>query len=534
MLGRFKMLIAAAAALFALPGATAPGAPPVPATDTALATACSALPAADFSAVADAPTQVTSATWAVAAPGIPAHCAVMGYVNPNVGIELHLPAQWNGKFAKIGCGGFCGNTFGARACAGLLSRGYACVMSDMGHRSTALDGKWAYNNLQAKFDFGIRAAHVSTLAGKAITAAFYGSGPRRAYYMGCSTGGRQGMMEAQRFPNDFDGIVAGAPVINELGDGLTLMWNSVATLAKDGSQLFGPQDIRTLHEAVVAACDMNDGVKDGLIGDARSCRFDPGVLQCKPGATGGQCLSVAQVAAVRKIYGGPVDSKGQTLFPAAALPGSEPNWINTYIGANGKPSTYYTFVGDLFRYMAFYPDAGPAWQPTDMDWDVDPWRLDLGESLFNAQNPDLRRFKARGGKLLVYHGWSDQSVLTQPVIDYYETATRTMGGPQATRDFFRLFMIPGMNHCTGGDGAYQVDYLAYLDKWVEQGEAPDVLMGQHPAADAPALPPFGADPLPADKVAFSRPHFAYPALARYAKGDPNKAASFVSSTPKGR
>ncbi|WP_338185896.1 tannase/feruloyl esterase family alpha/beta hydrolase, partial [Jatrophihabitans sp.] len=244
-------------------------------------TACARLPSADFSHVPGAPTQVSSAAWVPASADAPAHCAATGYINPNIGIEVRLPEHWNGKFAKLGCGGFCGNTYGLGGCAGLLTHGYACVMSDLGHRSTALDAKWAYNNLQAKFDFGIRATHAATLAGKAITEAFYRNAPKRSYYVGCSTGGRQGMMEAQRYPEDFDGIVAGAPVINELGDGLTLMWNAVSTLGADHRQLFSFDDIRFVHAAVVKACDMNDGVKDGLIGDGRACHFDPKVLQCK-------------------------------------------------------------------------------------------------------------------------------------------------------------------------------------------------------------------------------------------------------------
>ena len=495
---------------------------------------CARLPATDFASVRDAPTQVTSAVWTAASEQAPAHCAVMGYINPNIGIEIHLPENWNGKFAKIGCGGFCGNTFGVGACAGLLKHGYACIMSDMGHRSTALDGKWAYNNLQAKFDFGIRATHAETLAGKAITAAFYGTVPTRSYYLGCSTGGRQGMMEAQRYPTDYDGIVAGAPVINELGDGLTLMWNALATLGPDGKQLFTPADLRFVHAAAVAACDMNDGVKDGLIGDARACRFDPRTIECKPGKAG-QCLSPAQVGALTKIYHGPTDSRGKTLYPASALPGSELNWINNYVGNDGNPSIYYKFVGDLFRYMGFNPDPGPAWQPTDMDWDRDPQRLDMMEALYDATNPDLRRFKARGGKLIVYQGWSDQSVLTQPIVDYYETATRTMGGPAETRDFFRLFEIPGMNHCTGGEGAYQVDYLSSLEDWVEKGKAPDMLVGIHPT-DTPAAggSPYGFDPVPPAQVAFTRPHFAYPAAAHYTKGDPTLMTSWAARQASGK
>ena len=489
---------------------------------------CQALAGADFSGILDAPTQVLAAKPVAAAGDMPAYCDVQGYIQPQIGIQLRLPANWNGKFLKYGCGGFCGAMFTA-ACDAPLRKGYACIVSDMGHKSTALDAKWAYNNLQAEVDFAYRATHVNAIAGKAITAAFYGKAPSRAIYMGCSTGGRQGLVEAQRFPYDFDGIVAGAPVIDETGDGMALLWNVVATLGKDGRSILGVDDLRLVNKAAIASCDADDGVKDGLIGDPRSCRFDPAALACK-GAKGADCLTREQADAVRKIYGGPVNAKGMKLYPSGALPGSELNWIDNYVAKDGGPSTYYKFMGDLFGYMSFMPDPGPGWKITDFDFEKDSKRIAMMEALYSGSNPDLRKFKANGGKMISYQGWADQSVLPLNVIDYYETATKTMGGRAAIEDFYRLFMVPGMNHCTGGAGAYAIDYLDAIEKWVEQGQAPDRLLSVHPKADGPVRFPVAA----AD-TAFSRPVYPYPAYPRYAgRGDQNDAANYPRTEPRAR
>jgi feruloyl esterase len=285
--------------------------------------ACAALPAADFAAIPDAATQVTAARLVPGSARQPAHCEVQAYVAPNIGFELRLPARdWNGKFAHVGCGGFCGGIF-PTGCDAVLGRGYACVASDMGHKSTGLDAKWAYDNLQAEVDFAYRATHVVTLAGKAITARFFGQGPQRAYFLGCSTGGRQGMVEAQRFPWDYDGIVSGAPVINETGDGMALLWNVLSLHDRDGKPRLSGADLERVHAAAVARCDRDDGVEDGLIGDPRRCAFDPAELVCAAGASG-DCLSTAQADAVRKVYTGPVDSKGRRLYTGGALPAAAP------------------------------------------------------------------------------------------------------------------------------------------------------------------------------------------------------------------
>jgi hypothetical protein len=491
---------------------------------------CTALRTADFSGILDAPTHLMSVRAVDAANGVPAYCQVKGYVASAVEFELRLPLDtWNGKFLKRGCGGFCGTVFSS-TCDNHLKDGYACLASDMGHTSTALDGKWAYNDLEAEIDFGYRATHVTAKAGKAITEAFYDRAPQRSYFMGCSTGGRQGLVEAQRFPYDFDGIVAGAPVIDETGAGMQLIWTVAANRDKDGNQILPASKLPMIHDAVIEKCDMNDGIEDGLIGDARDCDFQPSELQCL-GRDRDNCLTSEQIDVVNKIYAGPSNSNGDALYTGGAQRGSELNWAHNYISEDGGPTVYDRMIGDLWRYMGFMPDAGPAWQPADFDFDEDYKRVGLMEAIYTGSNPDLRKYKARGGKIISYQGWDDQSVVPLNVVDYYDTVNNTMGGLEQTQDFFRLFMIPGMDHCSGGAGAYAIDYLAHLEEWVENGAAPDKLIGVHPKEGG--LDSFGTDlPLADDEIEFSRPSFAYPLKARYdGAGDPNSADSFVAVQP---
>lgn len=469
---------------------------------------CASLAKIDFSGLEDAPTQLISSTFVPGSDSDVAICLVKGYVTPTVGFEVHLPAvNWNGKFIKRGCGAYCGTMEGFWwDCTNHVNNGYACVVSDMGHRSTLGDAKWAYNNLQLEIDFAYRATHVATVAGKAITASFYGNAPQRSYYMGCSTGGRQGMVEAQRFPWDFDGIIAGAPVINETGAGMRLVWTTAGNLDENRQQILTVDKMPMLYNAVVSKCDAYDGTKDGLIDDPRNCDFDPGELQCTPGRRN-DCLTEAQVEVVRKIYDGPQTSSGEPLYTGGAMPGSELEWAGNYISETGEPGRYYFMIGDMFRYMGFLPDPGPAWQPEDFDFDQDYKRLGMMEGLYSGSNPDLRKFRDAGGKLLVYHGWADYSVIPLNTVDYYELATKTMGGVNAIKEFFRLFMIPGMSHCSGGAGAYAIDYLSHMVEWVESGNAPDMMMGYHPKEQTDR---FGADfPLEPEMIKFSRPVYPY-------------------------
>jgi len=488
--------------------------------------------------------QVTQASLVPASAGRPAYCRAVGYVAPNVGFEIWLPAShWNHKFLEIGCGGYCGRSYissGFLGCENALIKGYACLASDMGHQGRGDDAAWAYNNLQAEVDYGFRATHVAALAGKAITERFYSDAPGKSYYTGCSTGGRQGLVEAQRFPWDFDGIVAGAPAINLSATLLNILWASLAVEDQNGQPLLTKADAQLLHNAALSKCDMDDGLKDGVISHPQACKFDPASLLCKVGDST-QCLSNAKVEAVRKIYAGPMTSAGQQIYPNAngSMPGAELEFLSF---EDGSP-----FSRDFFRFLAFVPDAGPKWERRNFDFDHDYQRLGMMEVNYGGTDPDLRRFKAAGGKLILYHGWADAGaggISPLKTVDYYETVEKTMGGRAATRDFLRFFMMPGMGHCAGGAGANDFDYLSYLEDWVENGHAPDRMIGAHvdldkfrqvhandTSADAEtleaALRTFMHDP--ANRT-FSRPVYLYPAYPKYkGTGDPNKAESFVPS-----
>jgi Tannase and feruloyl esterase len=486
---------------------------------------CKALSGVDFSGIKDAPTQITGSKVVEAAAGAPAYCKVQGYVAPQVGFELRLPlSNWNGKFMEVGCGGFCGDLNFIFLCSNPLKKGYACIVTDMGHKSTGLDGKWAYNNLQAQIDYGFRATHVTVLAGKTVTEHYYNKAPFKSYFLGCSCGGRQGLVEAQQFPWDFDGIIVGAPAINFSGVFMDLHWKTRAVTDKDGNPLFNEADIDLVHAAAIAKCDKDDGVKDGLIGDPRTCKFDPSDLACRAGAKVG-CLSSEQVAAVKKFYSGPVTSKGERIFPGGNMRGSE---AAADFGINGYQTVFANFSKEFFQYMGFMPAPGPSWRSGDFDFDRDYKRLGMLESLYASTNPDLRKFKAAGGKLILWQGWSDGAVSPTSTIDYYETVERTMGGAAATRDFFRLFMLPGVDHCWGGEGASVVDFLSYMEAWIEKNQAPDIMMSAHVKAGTDVID-WPSDPA---AIGFTRPVYPYPLQAKYkGTGDPNKAENYRAVRP---
>ena len=440
----------------------------------------------DFAEIEDAPSQVVSAKVIDAADDVPSFCQVRGYSTPRIGFELDMPTDsWNGKFLYHGCFGVCG-VIATVACSEAMSRGYACVLGDMGHSSSAADAKWAYDDLQAKVDFAIRSTHVTTLAGKALAARYYGRPPARSYFLGCSGGGRQAMLEAESFPWDFDGIVAGAPGI---GNHLTLTWGVTSLLDKDGNALLSPADTAMISKAAIDKCGGDDGAKDGLITDPRACKFDPSVLLCK-GPKSASCLDEAQVAGLKKFYAGAFTSGGQRITHGAALPGSEANWPKTFTpGDDGNWSTL-TLTTDFWRYMSFFPDPGPHWSLNQLDWDKDYKRIGVWETMMAATNPNLSRYKDAGGKLIMYKGWADEFSPEIP-IDYYEMAERTMGGRAATQSFFRLFMVPGMGHCYGGKGGGETGWLNYLENWVEKTRRPtrssSILIRRAISRDSPTI-----------------------------------------------
>jgi feruloyl esterase len=509
--------LAAIAAAITAPGA-ASAAQAGPGTDAPSASTsaqrCAALTSADFSRLAEAPTQILKIKSVEATAKTPAYCDVHGAVMPNVGFQLKLPmANWNGRFFEAGCGNYCGILY-PRACDEPLRRGYACVVTDSGHVARIedpawTDAQWAYNNLQAELDWGGRASHVTAVAGKAIVENFYGKWPTKSYFMGCSYGGHQAMVLAQRFPYDFDGIVGGG-VPNNIS---TLMQqNSWAISTAYDAQLksvFSEGDIKVLHDAALARCDLDDGLKDGLVSNPGACKVNVDELVCKAGNTAG-CLSPEIADVAKKAYSGPVNSKGEKLSGGGWASGSELFWRNVY---RPDGTGLVALAQNYFRYMGRLPDIGPKWSARDYDFDRDYKQNDVMETLYAAANPDLRRFKQAGGKLINYVGWNDLGTTPGGSIDYYETAERTMGGRAATQDFFRMFMIPGALHCRGGEGADDVDFISYIEAWVEQGKAPDVMIGAHRG--------------PSGDPTFTRPLYPYPRHAKYkGSGDPNDAANF--------
>lgn len=489
---------------------------------------CAALLGADLSKLPDAPTQIMAASVVAAADGLRAHCQVDGYVLPRVGFRIRLPLEaWNGKFMAIGCGALCGSPEADRTatawCGDALRRGYACILSDRGHRSSEApggnagrDALWGQGDLQAKLDYGLRAAHVTAIAGKAIVERFYGQRPDRSYFMGCSGGGRQGLTEAQRFPWDFDGILAMDPGPHLIATHMTFLWSALANTGPEGKPLLDTGALDLLHARVLQGCDTLDGLADGVIGDPRQCRFDPKVLLCREGMRGA-CLSAAQVEAARKIYTGPVTRDGVKLF-YGAMPGSEKG--SAFLGSS--------YSENFFRHLGFFPEPGATWSARDFDFDRDFERFGLMDALYSPTNPDLRRLRDAGGKLLIVQGWEDSGTpLPLDTVDYYETVERTMGGTAATQAFARLFMMPGKSHCGGGPGANGADYLAHLEAWVEQGRAPEMIVASH--VETQDLRDYVApSTAPAGSVTFTRPLYPYPLEARYGgRGDPDDHRSFA-------
>jgi hypothetical protein len=498
---------------------------------------CQALLSKDFTRVQDAPMQIVDVRVVPASGKTPAYCRVQGYVLPQVGIEMRMPvANWNGKLLEVGDGGWGGAMY-LFLCEGPVRRGYACIASDMGHKGATNLALWAQDNLQAQVDYGFRATHVTALAGRALVRAYYAQGPSKSYMFGCSTGGYQGLVESQRFPWDFDGIVAIAPdAVSEADISLRQVWKFRNLIGADGKPVFSHSDLELLHQAALAACDLTDGVRDSVIGDPIGCKFDPAVLACQAGRASG-CLSPQQIQAARNVYAGPRTSAGVPIATRGVFPGSEMDW-EVDSGSSAE-------VEEFFKYMLFRPAPGSAWKITDFDFDHDYQRLGLG-ALYTDNNPDLRRFKAAGGKLIVAQGGIDGLEIPGAIFDYYEMVERTMGGRESTTDFFRLFLVPGMRHCSAGDGAFAVDYLSYLEAWVELGRPPDVMIGAH--VDTGYLLEHSEDtggraygrvwwpafkltfPLdPEIPVSFTRPLYPYPMFARYKEtGDPNDARNFVS------
>ncbi len=472
----------------------------------------------------------------------PAHCAVQAVMRPSsdseIGFELWLPASgWNGKYAQVGSGGWAGS-INRQELVEPLSRGYAVAGTDDGHQG-GRDAGWAVGHPEKLIDFGYRAVHETSLQAKAIVRAFYGKQADRSYFIGCSDGGREGLMEAQRYPEDFEGIIAGAPANNWSHLFTGFVWNQQALVENP----IPPAKLPIIQNAAIAACDTRDGVKDGLIEDPRACHFDSSVLACK-GAERPDCLTDGQLATLRKIYDGPKNPRtGASIFQGYP-PGTEGvagGWSAWIIGGSAGMSIQAGF-GDSYFGQAVFED--PKWDYRNLNFDSDVAFADRkAGAVLDSTNPDLRSFRANGGRLIQYHGWGDAAISPLNSIAYYESVHTFFNrfpdprhpNPAPVEDFYRLFMVPGMGHCGGGLGPNNFgngltavsrdperNVFSALERWVERGAAPEKIIGSGTAVGDASKP-------------LSRPLCPYPEVARYkGSGDIYDAANFSCAVPAGR
>jgi feruloyl esterase len=425
---------------------------------------------------------------------LPAFCRVAATLRPSsdsdIKIEVWMPAAgWNGKFEGLGNGGWAGS-IAVQSVAVAMGRGYAVAMTDTGHSER--NGSFAFNHPEKLIDFSYRAVHEMTVQAKAFVNAYYGKSPTTSYWDGCSTGGRQGLKEAQRYPADYDGIIAGAPA-NFMTHLLTQsLWVADATL-RDPASHIPYEKYAVIHKAALNACDAIDGLRDGVIDDPTRCRFDPKTIQC-PGADTSTCLTAAQVEAVRKIYS-PVRNPrtGVEIFPGFE-PGSELGWPG--VAAGPEPMSIAT---DYFKFIVF---RNPTWDYKTFDFDTDVALADtMDNGADNAIDPNLKTFFGRGGKLLLYHGWSDPLIAPANTVNYYTAVVSALGGAAAVKDSIRLFMAPGVTHCAGGEGPSNFDRIPVIEAWVEHQRPPDQIVASRLAT--------------AGVSASTRPLCPYPQVAIY-------------------
>lgn len=525
---------------------------------------CSKLASADLSSAVGSSTHITSAVTVQDGKQAP-YCKVLGYVEPQVKFEVHLPlSTWTQRFVQTGCGGLCG-TLGIRldndaGCMPAQNGELALASTNMGH-SGGMDGSFGEKDFQLRIDFAYRGVHVTTLAAKALIERYYGKKAKYSYFAGCSDGGREALMEAERYPGDFNGITAGAPAMNFVTQNTFYHgWNARVNTGADGKPILTADKLPILHKAAVAKCDAEDGLKDGLISNPVVCQFDPVVTQCKPGQDTASCLTPEQAKVAREIYAGAHDSAGNKLVVSGPLPGSELAWAGVYIPFPGDDHIMSSMISEgTLKYLVYEKNPPADYSLADLKFDRSSFAATTKlHSLYDATDPDLSAFASAGGKLILWHGLADPHISPLNTIAYY-TAMRQLLGKPAVERFARLYLFPGGYHCGGGEGPFNVDLLSPIMAWVENGLAPFALIASHvPGNGMPSGPPPGAVPEggrppmgpppgaagtrppmepPPDmdappsamaKPDRTRPVFPYPLTAKYTgSGSPDDAKNFV-------
>jgi feruloyl esterase len=437
---------------------------------------------------------------------LPAYCRIAAILKPSpdseIGIEVWLPSEkWNEKFQAVGNGGWAGSiSFSAMASA--LQEGYATASTDTGHKG--MNSSFGIGHPEKVLDYAYRAVHEMTVKSKALIAAFYSRNPHLSYWNGCSTGGRQGLMEAQRYPEDYDGIIAGAPANFHSHLHSADMALAVPIL-KDASLSVPQSKLAVLNKAVLSACDEMDGVKDGILSDPNQCHFDPSVLLCRNGDAD-DCLTAQQLESVKKTYAAPKMKNGEPIFPGKTH-GSELGW--NVLNSKQPPMV------SIGTFQLTYQD--PKWDWQTYDPDRDTAAADQKTGFINAIDPKLKAFKVRGGKLLLYHGWNDTGIAPGNTINYYSNVLSEMGEKQD--DWLQLFMVPGMGHCSGGSGPDQANFMSAMERWREGNIVPNQITAYHVSNN---------------KVDMTRPLCPYPQIAKYKGiGSTNDAANFTCAAPTG-
>jgi feruloyl esterase len=479
---------------------------------------CAALAQVDIGAAIGAKVTIQSAS---VHEGKAPYCEVRGVIAPAVGFEVRLPVSgWTQRYLQTGCAGLCGMTLirpeRASDCAPVADGAIVLASTDMGHAGGGMAGEFGEDS-QARIDFAWRGVHLTALASKALIARYYGQPARYSYFSGCSDGGREALMEAQRFPGDFDGIAAGAPAMNfQVQNTFYHGWMALSNQRPDGSPILLSAKLPALHRAALAACDALDGLADGQITDPRACRFDPADAQCKPGETSSNdCLTAEEVSVARKFYEGPRDAVGHRFTIGGPQVGSELSWTGVFVPTSPNNVIMSpTAAEGTIRHVAFPQNPPAGFALRDFHFDVATFaRLSALHPLYDATDTDLRPLEKRGGKLILWHGWSDPHISPINTIAYYEGVEELLG-PRRTRAFARLFLFPGVYHCSGGDGPSDFDILTPLMAWVEGGRAPEEIVASRTRPQR------------------TRPVFVYPQVARYVgHGSVDEVASFSAAPP---